>query len=353
MSVTPPSNGYEVIAYLDSMNRSGLLHNSRTTDGIMIGSLSVAFIDSLTTCESSIIQHQNISVNCENLGIGNDVLNSRGCQECLKQVQHIIEQRAQLIYESDLPDEMFSDEIKSTVGIGTGVNGEDRYEFGICKYACQQCVLENVNQTIDVHLDSNFDQLCNMPDFQNAFATGLTNQLLREFQQQDTVASTLNTTNEDMTGMLVSMITSSIDVQSFLVNVYQGLLTSQNIRIGQGSTSLYIRDMTQTINFSQVFSVITEQYSNIRSNMSTQISIVNVAELEQINTEYFASLVDDIRAIAVDSGISIGIIAGGTIVIWIITIICIIIIYSINIDLKKIVEPVNKKILDLRNWWDD
>lgn len=340
MSVTPPTSGYEVIAYLEAMSRNGMLHNSRTADGIMVGSISVAFINSISTCESSIIQLQNIGIFCENEDVGNKVFNSKGCRECLANVSHILEQRAQLIEDSDVDKEVFSEEIKQTIGMGTGDNGEDRYEFGICKYACQQCVLENVNQSIDVQLHSNFEQYCSMPDFQNAFATGLTDQLLRELQQQDTVADTMNTTNENITDLLVGTMTSSIDIQSFLTNIYQGLLTAQNIQIGSGSTSLYVRDMSQTINFSQVFSVVTQQYSDIRASIDSEVSIISVAELEVINTEYFTNLIDDIASIAQDSGINIAMLLAGTVVMWIIAIVCIIIIYSTNMDQRSILSLV-------------
>ena len=173
------------------------------------------------------------------------------------------------------------------------------------------------------------------------FAKGLTSQLTQEFQQQDTLSTTLNTTNENMTRLLVEMMTSDIGVQSFLTNVYQGLLTSQNITIGKESTSLYIRDMSQTINFSQVFSVVTQQYSSVRASLSDKTSIVDVTEINRINQEYFENLVEEIKDITVNSGIDLGIIIGGTIVIWIIAIVCIIVIYSKNMNMKNIIHPIS------------
>ena len=305
MSVKSPTTGVEVIAYLEAMSRGGLLHNSRTADGIMIGSLSVAFMESMSTCESSVIENQNINIFCNDIEIGERVFHSKGCLACLTQIQYILDQRLELIKDSGLESEIIDEKIKQTIGMETGPDDTNQYEYGICKYSCQQCVLENVNQTIDITLNSNFDQHCNMPDFQNAFAKGLTSQLTQEFQQQDTLSTTLNTTNENMTRLLVEMMTSDIGVQSFLTNVYQGLLTSQNITIGKESTSLYIRDMSQTINFSQVFSVMTQQYSSVRASLSDKTSTVDVTEINRINQEYFENLVEEIKDITVNSGIDL------------------------------------------------
>ena len=310
--------------YVDTINqleKQGLLNNQRTTDGIFTAGLATAFFTSVTHCAVSDIQTQTVRIGCGSAEMTDVIRQNRSCLTCIEQVDRAIKLRRQLYEDAAKLDssitipETSSDIQRAITGLSPNdESSDDQYVFGVCRYACLECVIENASQRAQVRIAQDMGD-CDTPNFELSFASSLQTQLQNEIDQQDNITNSIGKDSTSIS-MSISNLILSITSESWYKDVYRGLALSQNIEISPDSTSLYIDGLSQTLTFADTFSIVEHNYSEIRSSITG-----NSSESGEINTvdlsPSFNDMLNEIKLYAEDRGISIGIFLAAAVILLI------------------------------------
>ena len=269
------SQGSNLIARLYSIQDNGGLPNN-TVQGIVTNIISTGFQKATTTCEQSFLASQGISINCDNTSIGSLVSNNRNCEYCLANVatvekdRELLEQQAFTLNPSYVVQSA-SDEIVNTI------KGRDgTYVNGICKYVCQQCVVENVDQKLVLQVTN--ECLVTTDQFISTFSNAMTNEASTYISEYREVLNTTGTqieTDLDVDTLSVSMSNTLKSMVSLttLQSLQSAAIAIQEMNISSGSTSIAVDNLSQSMSVTQLNSLTSAIFTDARIRNSIDYDI--------------------------------------------------------------------------------
>lgn len=285
--------GSNLIGRFVSLDDNGQL-NDITSSGIVTNIISAGFSEALSTCEQAFLASQSVKVNCDNTKIGELVRNGKNCEFCLTNVALLMVDRDKLEKQAASLNSSYTPQTVST-NVLRDINGSSGdMSTGICRYVCQQCVVENISQELVLNISS--DCRVNTTDFRTAFTNAMTNHAANYISQHK---DSLNQTGADIQSQLdvdrlsiaMSNTISNMTTNSTLQSLQTAGVAIQEMTIASGSTSLVVDNVSQSMSVTQFNSVTSSIFTDTRIRNSIDYDILQKQiELETNFTELVRSL---------------------------------------------------------------
>jgi len=256
------------------LDRKGALHGN-TANGVVSTIVAYGISTASTTCTESFEGDQTIDLECNNPVIGNLVRNNKNCKNCREQVATLIQEREYLEekahqlnpnYQKQVPSPALLDQLK-------GPQGD--YTNGICAYVCDQCVIKDVSQTLQL----NMTEKCEVKtrNFRNAFVSGMIDQAAAEItRHQDALNATgANIQTQDNVKSLAVHVANSIQQitnTKVLTQIHTQALTVQSMVIAPDSTSVVLQNVKQNMTVNMVASMVSKMYTDTQMKSSIDFS---------------------------------------------------------------------------------
>jgi len=285
--------GADTLARLYRLQDTGQLDGS-SANSIISNVVSYGFARATLICKQSFVNQQSQSIQCNNPVLGDLVRNNANCLTCIERAQAVYDDRLALEKEAAARNPAYVPQILDK-NLFIGYFGlASTHHDGVCKYVCEQCVVDNVSQNIQMHITA---QCAVNPDFVTAFVNGMTVQARNEIEQrrQGLVKTGAKiSSDKDIDQLSIHMATSLKQMLTLtqINSLNQRALNVQNISIEPGSTSVAIQNAEQTISASMFASII----SNTMTDKHIQNSIDYTQKQKQIELEEkFASLLESLK----------------------------------------------------------
>jgi hypothetical protein len=276
------TDGAQLLATLYFLDSHGQLANS-SANGIVSSVVSVGFITASLTCKQSFISSQLLSANCDNAVLGDAVANNVNCIDCKAKMQAVVDLRNKLEadahqinpnYLIQTPDPILLKQFNGNFG--------DRSD-GICQYACLQCLVKDVEQTLQTTIDVSCQTSTN--SFISAFTTGMSNQAEAELTKHQEALKNAGydiTSQSDIKSLSIQMADSITQMtQNVSLNaLQQQALNIQETIIEPESTSVVIQHLVQSISLDMFSTLASATYNDARVqdavNYTEQVKTIQI-----------------------------------------------------------------------------
>lgn len=287
------SDGAQIIAALYSLDKHGQL-STDTPNSVISSIVSYGYSTATTTCKQSFLADEEISINCDNAVIGDLVANNSNCTLCKSMVNTAIANREALEQEAKTKNGKYTvQNVSADVALeveGNLATGND----GACKYVCMQCIVDNVNQDIQMNIVD--ECATNTTEFLDAFTTGMSYQAEVELTKH---TSALKTTGyeianksdvKDMSIQIANTIKEMTKITT-LSELHSSAVLIQQTTIDPGSTSIVINNLSQRISIDMFATLVSKIYSD--ESVQNAIDYKTKQELITVETN-FKDLIDTV-----------------------------------------------------------
>jgi len=260
---TSKTSGADVLARLYFLEGNGQLDSS-TTNGILSNIISYGYTVATVQCTQAFVDEQVYDFECTDTAYGAAVLASANCQACISSANAVAAARTQLDKDAHALNPNY---VIPTLdpGISSAYFGAVSPADGICAYVCEQCVLANTNQTIQMQLVA--DCSVETDEFRTAFTSAMSLQAETELTQHQ--AGLTNTGVEiqkadDIRNMSIQLADTIQQMTSVkqLNALKQNALNIQSMTITAGSKSVVIQNASQSISASMMTSLVSRVYND-------------------------------------------------------------------------------------------
>jgi hypothetical protein len=287
---TSATDGATTLARLYALESQGQLSGS-TTGGIVANIVSYGYIMANVQCKEAYVAEQVIDFACNNeLGPIVEFQNP-SCDACKALAKQVADGRTQLEQDAHRLNPSYQIQVPDPVFVADYYGVLPNNSDGICRYVCLQCIIEDFEQDIQMKIVE--DCAVDTPEFINAWSSGMSTQAVAELSnQQNALQSTgLQLKNKDNLSSLAIQVSDTIRQMtkvSMLNSLNANALLIQNTTISEGSTSVVLSNVTQSISLSMFASLVSQNYTD----MNVQASIDMQAQQETIKIETsFADLI--------------------------------------------------------------
>jgi tetrahydromethanopterin S-methyltransferase subunit B len=212
-----------------------------------------------------------IDIKCENEEIGSivsDEEQNHNCKMCVEEVQAIMNERDQL--ESDAlyynttngyTPQTASDHIVKALKGTSSAN----YHDGVCRYVCNQCVIEDVNQEMNMTMTTDCSVTTEV--FSEAFVIGMRKEAARQVAKHKnelTLAGYDLSRNENIDSISyhISNSIQQMTRNELLSTLQLGAIAIQSMRILPESTSVVVGNVSQSLTVDMFGTLAAKQYSD-------------------------------------------------------------------------------------------
>ena len=285
-----------MLARFYALDDNGQLDSS-TANSIVANTVAYGYVIANVQCQQSFVDEQVQDFECTNAVIGNLVQNSKNCKECKALAAQVAQSRAALEEDAHKlnPDYVIQKVDPALETAYTGPGGDAN--AGVCKYICEQCVVENVSQNIQMRIVEECSSRVTQDEFINAFTSGMSiqaeNEINRHLNQLKSTGLDIKS-QDDVKRLALEMATTIRDMTTItqLSSLNQDALNIQETKITPGSTSVAIQNSTQAISMSMFASLVSRRYTDL--NVQTSIGYDIQQKTIQIETS-FSDLVKELE----------------------------------------------------------
>ena len=259
------SPGSSTIARLYNLDSHGQL--STSASGIIADIVSFGFVSASLSCKQNFIDSQQISVNCDNADLGAAVSQNPNCIDCKAKMQAVIDLRNKLEQDAHAKNPGYTIQVADPALVSKFNGRNPNNNDGICKYACLQCVIEDVEQTLQMNIDASCQT--NTNSFISAFTSGMSYQAEYHLTQQQEALKSSGidiTSQNDIKNLSIQVSDSIVQMtQNVSLNaLQQQALNIQSTIIEPESTSVVIDHLVQTISLSMFATLASATYNDTR-----------------------------------------------------------------------------------------
>jgi hypothetical protein len=276
------TDGAQLLATLYFLDSHGQLANS-SANGIVSSVVSVGFITASLSCKQSFISSQVLSANCTNALLGDAVSKNQNCVDCKAKMQAIVDLRNKLEADAHQINPNYIIQTPNPILLKQ-FNGNfgDRSD-GICQYTCLQCLVKDVEQTLQTTIDVSCQTSTN--SFISAFTTGMSNQAEAELTKHQEALKNAGydiTSQKDIKSLSIQMADSITQMtQNVSLNaLQQQALNIQQTIIEPESTSIVIQHLVQSISLDMFSTLASATYNDARVqdavNYSEQVKTIQI-----------------------------------------------------------------------------
>jgi len=291
---TADTPGADTIARLYKLGEKGQIDAS-TPNSIIATIIAYGFTTASVTCQQSFVNQQSQIIKCNKGGQGPKVQANQNCLDCKALAQKVYDSRVQLEADAAAKNPNYTAQVLDPQ-IFQEYFGLDNNNDGVCKYVCEQCVLENVSQNIQMHVTAECD--VGTSTWISSFVNGMTIQGENELTQRQ--AALKNTglqiaTQQDVKSLAFQMA-DTIKTMTSLTQINglnQWALNIQQVKIDDLSTSVAIQNAEQTISLSMFASLISKTYTD--TVILNSIDYSQQQKFIELDTS-FSNLIDSLQS---------------------------------------------------------
>ena len=266
--------GAQILSRLYALEHQGQL-GTKSVNGIVNNIIAFGYTVATTRCQQAYVAQQTIDFSCVGKEAGESVANNPNCAYCQKVIKDLVAGRVELEKEAARKNTNYKPQ-KANEALENAVTTD--LTENICQYMCQQCVMRNVEQDLQMRIVDSCE--INTENFMDAFEAGMTSAAKAalasnsksmakagiNIQNQDN----LNSFSEQISNTLRSMTTINL-----LNSLKSDALVAQNITVDPNSTSVVLQNIKQSINVSMMASLTSRYYTD--ASIQDSIDYQNVA----------------------------------------------------------------------------
>ena len=291
---TGDTPGADTIARLYKLGEKGQIDAS-TPNSIIATIIAYGFTTASVTCQQSFVNQQAQIIKCNQVGQGRRVQANQNCIDCKALAQQVYDSRMQLEADAQAKNSNYTPQVLDQQ-LYDEYFGFDNNNDGVCKYVCEQCVLENVSQNIQMHVTAECD--VGTSTWISSFVNGMSIQAENELTQRQ--AALKNTglqiaTQQDVKSLAFQMSDTIRQMTSLtqINGLNQWALNIQQMKIDDGSTSVAIQNATQSISLSMFASLISKTYTD--TVILNSIDYQQQQKYIELDTS-FSNLIDSLQS---------------------------------------------------------
>jgi len=275
--------------------------DASTANGIIANIVSYGYTIANVQCKQAFVAEQEFSLNCNNTVIGDKVQNNPNCLACKALAKQVADSRTQLEkdaharnpnYQIQVLDPAIAQSyfgVEFTTGQADNTTASSVSADGVCKYVCEQCVAENVSQNIQMRMVEECQSRIGGEEFINAWTSGMSLQAETELtKHQAGLKSTgVDIQNQDDIKTLSIEMSDTIrqmTVTRQLTGLFQDAVNIQEMKVTDGSTSVVLQNVTQSLTVSMFASLVARTYND--TNIQNSIDYASQRKTVQINTNF-------------------------------------------------------------------
>lgn len=261
------STGANILSSLYLLESNGSLGN-QSANQIISTVVAAGFVQAFRQCPAALAVEQKLSLSCPDSNLFSQTVTKKtsNCQRCLLSVKEILSQRDILDRSAHEANPNYIVPTPS-VQLKAKINGVLPSQFdGACRYVCQQCLVESLNQSVSAHMTTE----CEVGDqaFRTAFTSGMANQAYESLLGNANSLSDIYQakTDKDIAGLSIQVantISQMTSVKS-LNQLKSFALALQSTTIEPGSTSVVLTNINQTIDIQVFASMVSTLYTDAR-----------------------------------------------------------------------------------------
>jgi hypothetical protein len=289
------SEGSNLMARLYNLSDHGQLSGS-TANTMISNVVAYGYAVATTTCRQSFLADQKLSINCNNAVIGDLVSKNSNCTLCKTMVAEAISKRNALESEAHSQNTNYTEQTASE-SVLENVNGlMPNQNDGACKYVCLQCVVDNVDQNIQMRIVD--ECATNTTEFIDAFTTGMSYQAEAELTKHQNALKNSGydiRNSSDVSNLSIQMATTIKEMTkvSTLSELQSTAILVQETTIDPNSTSVVINNLSQRISVDMFATLV----SKIYNDTSVQDAIDYKSKLQEVEIEtQFNNLIDRVSS---------------------------------------------------------
>ena len=301
------STTQNLVSGLYTLEGAGQLADD-SANGIFNRIVSYGLLTAMTTCQSSFLVNQTLSIECTDDQAGQDVANNTNCTSCKKLLTSWLTARQALDQEANKqnpdyvipqPDPTLLATIRGPAAPASSWNAVG--DHGICRYVCDQCVVDGVDQTSNVHVGVMCD--VTSEQFRSAFVQGLSLQSETEIiKHGNSISKVLKQiqNKDDIKTLSFNVSTSILQTatDNLLRELHAEALLYQGVIIQPGSTSVVISNVKQTITVDILASITSRFYTNVTLTSLSDYTTIKNDLREILNLSDFLNEIEaDVRTL--------------------------------------------------------
>lgn len=276
--------GARVLATLYNLDDHGQLSDS-SANGIVANVVSYGFTVATLQCKQSFIESQEISVNCDNAILGAAVGTNPNCIECKKNMQAIVDLRNKLDQDANQINPNYQIPIPSPVLVDQFNGKNPNHNDGVCRYVCLQCVIEDIEQTLQMNINASCQT--NTNSFISSFTSGMSYQAEYQLTQHQNAMKNAGydiKSQSDVKSLAIQMsdAITQMTTNSSLSDLQQLALNVQSTIIEPESTSIILNHIVQNISIQMMSSICSSLYNDTRMqdaiNYKLQLQTIQIEE---------------------------------------------------------------------------
>lgn len=266
----------DILARMYKLYDSGQILSS--PNSIIANVISYGFIQASYTCQQSFVNQQSQDIQCDDNVTGERVRNNINCHLCTEQAKALVQKREALEAKARQLNPNYTPQTVSEVSARNYNGYANTYVDGICRYVCQQCVVENTQQNIQMRITAECKY--DTQDFRTAFLKGMSLQAQTELSRmvealRNTGAKLSSQADLDQAAFNMAFSLTQITSDKQLSSMRSAALNLQKMSIAPHSTSVVIQNASQSISASAFTSLISHMYTD--SNVKNAIRYDTVA----------------------------------------------------------------------------
>lgn len=254
---------------------------------------AAAFVSVVLDCDNSLSVGQSVDIECGTGIDGLDLPDTAGCLACQAAVTSLQAERKKLVDKSGLSPEDESDpasEVFKQLNLGDAFGTG----LGVCAPACESCVASNINQRVYVKYSSLCRSESDWTSLVKDQIDGITKTAITQITDAlGQVASVLAPSQQCIQKEISTAISSRIN-DAFVTEVRSQLEFWQNMKVADGSTSVWLAKASEGLNISTYMDVVAK--TKVFNNIYTDQQMRSADELLQQNDTFkeFANDVGDL-----------------------------------------------------------
>lgn len=294
--IASTSTGSSVLSALYMLENDGSL-TGQTTNNMISQIISYGYVTAMQQCKSALVAQQALRVNCDDNPLFSQTIaqSSSNCQKCLNYVQSFIDQRNLLDRTAHQLNPEYVVPAVSPALLQQMVGHLPNRHDGICKYVCQQCIAEDISQSLAVHITTE----CEVGNqlFLSAFTTGMASEAYNQLSKHKSALQSVFDVQSDQQlqdlSVQVSNTIRNITGQQNINLLFSWALALQSTSIDQGSTSVVVSNVDQSIDIKMMSSLVSSAYTDAKLQ-----SAINFQENQKIIQlqQSFNDLVSRVRS---------------------------------------------------------
>jgi hypothetical protein len=292
------SPGANVMAALYNLGDKGQLADGASGNSVISSVVSYGFTVATTQCKQSFVVKQSTDLDCNNAVQAKKVANNSNCTICKQYVDEIFKMREDLENEAHANNPSYKIQKPNEQAVDL-INGKlSNHDDGLCQYVCMQCIVRNLNQDINFTIDTSC--MVNSSSFISAFTSGMSYQAQVELTKHQNALKNAGykiQKDADIDTMSVHLANSITDMtlDVSLNNLQTNALNVQETKISNGSTSVIMENVKQSITTNMLATIVSSIYNDV--TVKQNINYKQKQQEIEIETN-FSDFVKDISASA-------------------------------------------------------